>query len=127
MRPAKHRKRGHMDKRRAGRSIPWLLATTCLIGSNLVGAEVWANDDKAAQTKPVTGRYSFNISAKPVSQTLREIGDITGISIAVSEQHLFGINGRPVRDIDQRRVGLGRGRRASTLECFQRALICRDR
>lgn len=53
--------------------------------------------DQAAPGVQVAGRYSFNISAKPLSQALSEIGQIAGVSIAANEQLLFGINSGSVR------------------------------
>jgi catecholate siderophore receptor len=87
-----------MYKRGTGWRIRWLLATTFLISGSLGVIEAGAREEnKATPSAQVANRYSFNIPAKPLSQALSEIGQIAGISIAASEQQLFGLNSRPVQ------------------------------
>jgi outer membrane receptor for monomeric catechols len=87
--------------RRVGlrRHIPALLATTFLVSCGAVVVNAVAGEGSSSQVQTEI-RYSFDIAAKPLLQALRDISQVSGLSMAVNRSEammLVGIMGRPVR------------------------------
>lgn len=82
-----------MNTGRLGRSAAILLATTMLgaVGGGHVGVGT-------AQAQTATQQvYSFDIPAKPIRQSMNDIGRIAGLAIVFDETAAASLSGRPVR------------------------------
>src|SRR5882762_4657536 len=81
------------------RHVPALLATTFLVSFGALVVRSAASEQPASQVQDEL-RYTFDISAKPLPEALKEISQVTGLSIAIDRSDammLVGIMGRPVR------------------------------
>jgi catecholate siderophore receptor len=81
------------------RHVPALLATTFLVSCGALVVQSAAGEQPAPQVRDEL-RYTFDISAKPLPEALKEISQVAALSIAINRSDammLVGIMGRPVR------------------------------
>jgi catecholate siderophore receptor len=81
------------------RHVPTLLATTFLVSCGALVVRSPASEQPAPQVQDEL-RYTFGISAKPLPEALKEVSQVTGLSITINRSDammLVGVMGRPIR------------------------------
>lgn len=102
------------------RRLSYALASALLVGTGGPGLV------HAATSQPSVQQYRFNLAAKPVTQSVNEIGRITGLSVVFREDKALAAVGKPVqgtmsaeRALDTLLSGTGLGYRFSNATTVQ--------